>query len=230
MTSAGSSRRKFLRRKYAGEQISVSFDFKRCIHVKECVRRAAGAFDKDRQPWILPDESAREEVVAAVLSCPTGALRVEGEIGGKTEALPPINTIWVMLDGPLYLRGDLEIVDETGETLHRDTRIALCRCGQSSNTPFCDDAHLEAGFEAAGLERALVREPPEHARGGRLRINPSVNGPYDLDGQATVVSASGTGQELRAVGQDSLCRCGNSGNKPFCDGSHRGVGFRAQAW
>jgi CDGSH-type Zn-finger protein len=39
-----------------------------------------------------------------------------------------------------------------------------------------------------------------------------------------VVAADGTPYEVR--NRVTLCRCGNSRNKPFCDGSHEDVGFR----
>ena len=35
-----------------------------------------------------------------------------------------------------------------GETLLADARMALCRCGASESTPFCDGGHTEMGFEA----------------------------------------------------------------------------------
>lgn len=50
MSDKSSCGRKFLRRDYEGEAIRVSFDFKRCLHVAECVRRSREAFDKDRRP------------------------------------------------------------------------------------------------------------------------------------------------------------------------------------
>ena len=45
-------------------------------------------------------------------------------------------------NGPFLVRGPVEIVDETGETIetHRAT-VALCRCGRSSIRPLCDGSH-----------------------------------------------------------------------------------------
>jgi CDGSH-type Zn-finger protein len=51
-------------------------------------------------------------------------------------------------DGPLYVRGELEILDAEGGVVASGTRFALCRCGQSANKPFCDNAHRAAGFRA----------------------------------------------------------------------------------
>ncbi|WP_135257611.1 CDGSH iron-sulfur domain-containing protein [Thermus caldilimi] len=51
------------------------------------------------------------------------------------------------------------------------------------------------------------------------------NGPIRLEGQRIVVRI-GEREEVRE-GRVSLCRCGGSGNKPFCDGTHKRIGFQA---
>ena len=51
-------------------------------------------------------------------------------------------------NGPLRVDGPLELVSGTGRTLHRVTRVFLCRCGASSNKPFCDGTHAKIGFQA----------------------------------------------------------------------------------
>jgi CDGSH-type Zn-finger protein len=53
------------------------------------------------------------------------------------------------------------------------------------------------------------------------------HGPYCVSGQ--VVLKDDRGNEIDLEGQDPiyLCRCGQSGNKPFCDGSHEKSGFRS---
>jgi len=52
-------------------------------------------------------------------------------------------------DGPLLVRGDVELVDDRGNPVdrHRAT-VALCRCGSSMIKPFCDGTHKAIGFEA----------------------------------------------------------------------------------
>jgi len=52
-------------------------------------------------------------------------------------------------DGPLLVRGDVEIVGTDGEPVPRRRRtVALCRCGLSALKPFCDSSHKAAGFRA----------------------------------------------------------------------------------
>ena len=56
----------------------------------------------------------------------------------------------------------------------------------------------------------------------KLNIEALKNGPYAVKGVVTVTKSDGTTAEYT---NPHLCRCGASANKPFCDGSHRKVGF-----
>ena len=53
------------------------------------------------------------------------------------------------------------------------------------------------------------------------------NGPYKISGPITIVDAEGREFELPEGSAVALCRCGQSQNKPFCDASHKRVGFVA---
>jgi 3-phenylpropionate/trans-cinnamate dioxygenase ferredoxin subunit len=57
-----------------------------------------------------------------------------------------------------------------------------------------------------------------------VRIKTLKNGPYEVSGGVELLEADGT---PKATNEDPiyLCRCGRSANKPFCDGTHRKVGF-----
>jgi CDGSH-type Zn-finger protein len=52
------------------------------------------------------------------------------------------------VDGPLQVRGNLEIVSGTGRVVARVTSARLCRCGASSTKPFCDGSHASVGFRS----------------------------------------------------------------------------------
>jgi CDGSH-type Zn-finger protein len=54
-------------------------------------------------------------------------------------------------NGPYLVEGSVEIYDTAGNLISTDGRpkIALCRCGASSNKPFCDGTHSQIGFIAA---------------------------------------------------------------------------------
>jgi CDGSH-type Zn-finger protein len=62
-----------------------------------------------------------------------------------------VTRVTIKDNGPIIIEGDLEIVDSTGEAygLAGRTKIGLCRCGMSSNSPFCDGTHNREGFESA---------------------------------------------------------------------------------
>ena len=53
-----------------------------------------------------------------------------------------------LTDGPLKVKGNLEITSGTGRVVARVKGCFLCRCGQSKNKPFCDSSHKAAGFKA----------------------------------------------------------------------------------
>jgi CDGSH-type Zn-finger protein len=63
----------------------------------------------------------------------------------------PVAKITFYPDGPILVRGSYRIVDETGREIERPRRtVALCRCGKSSQKPWCDGTHKAAGFRADG--------------------------------------------------------------------------------
>jgi CDGSH-type Zn-finger protein len=57
-------------------------------------------------------------------------------------------------------------------------------------------------------------------------IIPHNNGPYEIRGRARIVTQGGRVLRPDAMGA-LLCRCGRSGSKPFCDGTHAKVGFQS---
>lgn len=52
----------------------------------------------------------------------------------------------VIASGPLEITGDFELVNAAGEVIARKGPVYLCRCGMSSDKPFCDDSHKTSGF------------------------------------------------------------------------------------
>lgn len=73
-----------------------------------------------------------------------------------------------------------------------------------------DNQPIEPEFEPS---ISLVEDPVHH-----------VSGPLWVKGGVPVVSHDGTPYEIR--NRVTLCRCGRSGNKPFCDGTHIKAGFK----
>jgi CDGSH-type Zn-finger protein len=53
-----------------------------------------------------------------------------------------------LTDGPLQVRGNMEIISGTGRVVARVEQARLCRCGASNNKPFCDGSHVRVGFRS----------------------------------------------------------------------------------
>jgi CDGSH-type Zn-finger protein/uncharacterized Fe-S cluster protein YjdI len=70
---------------------------------------------------------------------------------GKADMLPVRNgplAIDPLTDGPLQVRGNLEIISGTGRVVARVESARLCRCGASNTKPFCDGSHARVGFRS----------------------------------------------------------------------------------
>ena len=133
-------------RVYEGAGIRVLWNATRCIHVANCLRAAPQVFNVNRRPWVEVDAADAETVAAAVLSCPTGALRYEPKGDLAPETPPERTRIRVQLDGALEVHGAVRLTDFDGRVVAEEYRVALCRCGASENKPFCDNSHRRVGF------------------------------------------------------------------------------------
>jgi CDGSH-type Zn-finger protein/uncharacterized Fe-S cluster protein YjdI len=199
----------------------VRFDAARCIHARRCVMGAPGAFRANVDgPWIDPDAADPEALMRVAYACPSGAITVERRDGGLQEGPPAANVAMLRENGPIAVHADLTIVGHG-----RTTRATLCRCGLSKNKPFCDNSHVEGGFVASGEppSRPSTLSIPELV--GPVEVRPQPNGPLMVVGRIEI--ESGTGRNVARVERAFLCRCGQSANKPFCDNTHKSVGFEA---
>jgi CDGSH-type Zn-finger protein len=62
-------------------------------------------------------------------------------------------TITITKNGPLIVTGQVQLKDSEGHNYPVEKRMALCRCGASTEKPFCDGTHSKIGFQTA--ERAV---------------------------------------------------------------------------
>lgn len=203
------------------EQLTLLYEGKRCIHARHCVTWGPNVFLANVQgPWIHPETMDAERVAEIAHLCPSGAIRYRRKDGRPDETAPPVNLVAVREAGPYAFRGDLRL--RGGPAGYRAT---LCRCGASKNKPFCDGSHHDVQFDATGEPKTGTQTEMLAVRDGPLAIEPQVDGPLEVGGNLEITS--GTGRMVARVTRVRLCRCGASGNKPFCDGSHARVGFRA---
>ncbi len=208
---------------YPGKETDVHWDGRLCIHYGDCGRASGELFIGGRQPWCQPDLSTDEDIHDVVLRCPTGALTASFANGTGVQPGDEENQVTVTHNGPLFVRGLLDIDGLSDDMPGTRYRAALCRCGASKNKPFCDNSHIEAGFTDSG---AVGETGPGHSAEDReLTIKPLQDGPLMVAGKLTINTSSG---RLAWKGEKAfLCRCGESKNKPFCDGSHKAAGFKS---
>jgi CDGSH-type Zn-finger protein len=111
------------------------------------------------------DPKVRELVIREANHCPAGRLLVQDKKTGKVieHELPP--SIGVVEDpalgcsGPLWVRGEVPIESHDGKPYEIRNRVTLCRCGASSNMPFCNGSHASIRFRDGLVE--FVKVKPE---------------------------------------------------------------------
>lgn len=136
-------------------------------------------FERARRPWILPSDASADAIAAVIAKCPSGALRFTRLDGGALETTPEQRTIVPTPCGRLYVHGRVQLQSADGSMSLEETRVALCRCGQSHNKPFCDNSHLDAGFQDRGdLGRSGGRSeaPFEHDASSKVSQQGLVSG------------------------------------------------------
>ena len=87
------------------------------------------------------DGSHNEAKFTASGEPPTGKADMLSVRNGPLEITPTT-------DGPLQVRGNMEIISGTGRVVARLESARLCRCGGSSTKPFCDGTHARIGFRS----------------------------------------------------------------------------------
>ena len=133
-------------KKYTGEGIDVFFDPALCIHAARCVHGLPNVFDPAKRPWIQPMNADADTLSEVIARCPSGALHY-ARADGRSEAADDDDSVSLVAGGPLYIRGDITLTLPDGTIVRHDTRLALCRCGDSKNKPYCDNSHIAAKFE-----------------------------------------------------------------------------------
>ena len=130
-------------------------------HNLMCTYIYAAASLKDGEgEGLTPTEAAAvkrwQQVLLAVAIQEMGHLaavwNITGEPpAGQTDMLPVRDGVLAIdpqSNGPLRVRGNLEIITATGRVVSRVTSTYLCRCGGSANKPFCDGTHAKIGFRS----------------------------------------------------------------------------------
>jgi len=93
------------------------------------------------------DPKIKENCIRNESDCPSGRLVVIDKTTGKpieptlNQAIGLIEDPALGVDGPLWVRGRIPIYSADGKLYETRNRVTLCRCGKSTNKPFCDSSH-----------------------------------------------------------------------------------------
>ncbi len=148
-------------RDYRTDEIIVHWDSSRCIHTGICLRSLHDVFNLRATPWVDVQAASAEDIAATIEKCPSGALTYT-RLTGPGEAPPETTTVVPSPNGPLHVRGRVEVRDAEGALIAAGSRMTLCRCGHSQNQPFCDLSHRDVGFSDNPLVISEQRREADH--------------------------------------------------------------------
>jgi len=102
------------------------------------------------------DEESCRVVIDESNLCPSGRFTAVDKDGTVHEpALEPaiglIEDPKAGASGSLWVQGGIPVFDAEGEPYPVRNRQTLCRCGKSSNKPFCDGTHIKVGFDDGAI-------------------------------------------------------------------------------
>jgi len=131
---------------YESPGVTVHFNRSICSGAALCVRNLPAVFKNASVDWIHPAEASVAEVIETVQACPSGALTYtrDGQTVVKQESAISLK---VVANGPFEIAGPVEFETPRWSENASRTKFALCRCGKSSNNPFCDYSHGEQGWD-----------------------------------------------------------------------------------
>lgn len=138
------------KKEYTNNQISIIWQPALCIHAGGCVRHAPEVFKPRERPWIQMDQSDNQKIEAAVNACPTGAISLKHakppQLMSIESTNPEGSKIAIITNGPAKVSGPCIITMPDGTVIEKPNGVSICRCGASTNKPFCDGAHKTNGY------------------------------------------------------------------------------------
>lgn len=136
---------------YEGETLTVILDHNLCSHRGICYETLPHVFTMKSGHAILPDLDTANAIIDVCKRCPSGALSYQLKNGAiKNEPLNSNAAIKIAqrhygFDGPLEVT-HIPLAYEGPHLHYHPTHYVLCRCGQSSNMPFCNGNHFKFKF------------------------------------------------------------------------------------
>jgi CDGSH-type Zn-finger protein len=128
-----------------GPELELADAKELCAIARFC-DRAGGIWDLVQKP---NTPKAKDIAIEEAGNCPSGRLVVWDKNGNKIEPKFRLSIALVEdpqegVQGPIWVRGGIPIESVNGTIYEIRNTITLCRCGKSSNKPFCDGSHCNA--------------------------------------------------------------------------------------
>ena len=134
-------------KKYRNKDITVVWKPNTCIHAKHCLKDLIQVFNPKNRPWVNMEGATTGRIKKQVEACPSGALSYVSNDEGSKEEVRIDSKVEVMPNGPLLVYGTLNVKNSDGTSETKNKTTAFCRCGSSSNKPYCDGAHIKSEFK-----------------------------------------------------------------------------------
>ena len=131
---------------YEGDGVTVLWKPHLCIHSENCVNGLPNVFKPKERRWIQTEHASAEEIIKQIKQCPSGALGYKTEEMSESKSTSGSTQITVLENGPLMCEGPITVKKADG-TMEEKPKAAFCRCGASSNKPFCDGSHSKIDFK-----------------------------------------------------------------------------------
>lgn len=133
---------------YKGAELDM-MDDRRCAFARFCHREEGDAWQLTKASDVGDN---KEEAIIGANECPAGRITAREKDGTVIEPDLPKEIIIIQdpqrhVSGPIYAQGGIVLVDDEGEEYELRNRYTLCRCGKSSNMPFCDATHVSVRFK-----------------------------------------------------------------------------------
>ena len=136
------------KRNYESDELVVEWQPSLCIHSEKCWRGLPEVFRRDEKPWVNTAGAEDKRIMQQLEACPSGALSGYWKNNIQEDKNDMDSTqVEVSKNGPLMIKGKIEIKHSNGEIESKEKVTAFCRCGASGNKPFCDGTHNKIGFE-----------------------------------------------------------------------------------
>lgn len=139
---------KDITKKYTNGEVTIVWKPASCIHSRICWTGLPEVFNPQERPWVKPDAATTQRMIDQVSQCPSGALSyfMNGQEDNNSNTQVE-SIVEVSPNGPLLVYGNITVKDSAGNETKKHKVTAFCRCGASSNKPYCDGSHRKTGFE-----------------------------------------------------------------------------------